>query len=108
MRALFATLLCLGACQLSPSAFCDLRGSGEARCQERLNSVSAETFKGTCGTADGGRAADGACPREDRVGGCDLGKQGDGSTLHDWYYPPETRETVLQHCAVADAGFLEP
>lgn len=97
--------LVLSACSVVPSAFCDLRPTGEARCQERLNSVSGETFKGTCATAMG-LSGDGECPKADQVGGCDLGMQGDGATLHDWYYPPTTPAEIMTLCANAGASFL--
>jgi hypothetical protein len=105
MRGVCAALL-LSACTLAPSAWCDLRPV-EARCQERLNSVSAETFKGTCATGMG-KAGDGECPKTDQVGGCDLGKQGDGSTVRDWYYPPETVEQVMQQCSSMGVVFVLP
>ena len=107
MRGVCAALLLLSACTLVPSAFCDLRPTGEARCQERLTSVSAETFKGTCATA-GGVSGDGECPKGELVGGCDLGTQGDGAKLHDWYYPPNTHDSVMELCSSGGVPFLEP
>jgi hypothetical protein len=105
MRGVCAALL-LSACNLAPSAWCDMRPR-EARCQERLHSVSAETFKGTCATAMD-KAGDGECPKTDQVGGCDLGKQGDGSTVRDWYYPPMTLDQVMEQCSTTGVVFLDP
>jgi hypothetical protein len=98
--------LLLAGCQLAPDASCDFRPV-EPRCQEKLHSVASETFKGTCAGAMF-KASDGRCPTEGRVAGCDLRNQGDGSVVHDWYYPPETAESVAQICLGAQAGILEP
>ena len=108
MKALLAlpVALSVSGCTLAPSAYCDFRPT-EARCQERLNSTSAETFKGTCAAANG-VAGDGLCPTKDQVGGCALGGEGDGSKLNDWYYPPETQASVVQRCTAGGNMFLDP
>jgi hypothetical protein len=109
MRAgLIGFVLC--SCQaLAPSAHCDFRqaGDGDARCQERLNSVAVEVFKGTCGSGRG-IASDGPCPVDDRVGGCEFEGEGDGSKLNDWYYPPRTQAEAVQICASAGGTYLDP
>lgn len=98
----------LAGCGLAPSAACDFRkSSGSARCQERLNSISSAAFKATCSAAQG-VASDGACPRDGVVGGCDLGQQGDGSQINDWYYAPKTLADAKSDCAGDKGTFLTP
>ena len=93
----------------SASSACDFReaagSSAEPRCQERLNTVSAEAFKAACGVS-GGKASDGTCPRAGVVAGCMIGVQGDGSKVNDWFYAPKTRSDVMSECG--SAPFLEP
>ena len=92
----------------SLDAHCDFRAppKSSARCQERLGSAGAFAFKQTCGAA-GGTAGDGACPREEIVAGCDIGTQGDGSHVVDWYYAPKTMQDVMSAC-MSDSGTLLP
>lgn len=96
-------------CGLLGSGACDFRdGSAngpENRCQERVQTVSAEPFKAAC-TALGAKPSDGTCPRQGVVGGCFIGAQGDGSKVNDWYYAPLTREDVMRECG--SDPFLEP
>jgi hypothetical protein len=81
-------------------AACDFRkGSVNGsmnRCQER-NGISASTFKGAC-TSSGGIASDGRCPSANVVGGCNLGTQGDGTAVLDWYYAPLTADDAKREC----------
>ncbi|MBK7859197.1 MAG: hypothetical protein IPJ65_11365 [Archangiaceae bacterium] len=88
---------------LAGSAHCTF--ANHNRCQERLNTLDAVAFKATCKAAQG-VDGDGACPDADKVGGCDLGKQGDGSPVHDWYYAPKTRADAMSECG--SDPFLEP
>jgi hypothetical protein len=97
--------LFLSACgALSASAHCDF--DDHNRCQERLNSLSAEAFKATC-TAGQGKPADGPCRTEGKVGGCSLGTQGDGSPVNDWYYAPKTKADAMGSCGSGET-FIEP
>lgn len=107
-----ALLFSLGGCGvLLGSSACDFRGGSvngpEPRCQERVETISAEAFKGACGVA-GGQSTTGTCPRAGSVGGCEIGTQGDGSKVNDWYYAPKTREEVQTECSRDSAKFLEP
>jgi hypothetical protein len=105
---LIVALLCFassGCGVVSSSSHCTF--AKENRCQERVNTVSAEAFKGACAAAQG-VSADGACPAADRVGGCSLGKQGDGSSVNDWYYAPKMKAEVQDTCTRDGTAFLEP
>lgn len=81
-------------------AACDFRkgslNGAENRCQER-HGVSASAFKGACSAA-GGMSSDGRCPSAGVVGGCNLGTQGDGTEVLDWYYSPDTAVTTKSNC----------
>lgn len=103
------TLVLSGCGVFGGSSACDFReGSSngpEPRCQERVDTISAEVFKGAC-TAAGGKPSDGTCPREGVVAGCMIGVQGDGSKVNDWYYAPKTRADVMNECG--SDPFLEP
>jgi hypothetical protein len=104
-RLLYLCLPALASCGvISTSAHCTF--ANENRCQERLDTVSAEAFKGACKVAPNAVPADGACPSADRVGGCFLGKQGDGSSVNDWYYPPKTKADAMSECT--GGTFIEP
>ena len=110
--ALCSVLLVAGGCGgLLGSSSCDFRdGSGngpEPRCQERGDTLAADAFKGACAAAMG-KSASGACPRAGAVGGCEIGTQGDGSKVNDWYYAPKTREEAQMECSRDSAKFLEP
>jgi hypothetical protein len=87
---------------------CDFRGDSvngpEPRCQER-SQLGAFGFAESCGVA-GGEALEGGCPTEGIVAGCNIGAQGDGSPVIDWYYAPETVESVQIECG--NDEFLEP
>ena len=109
---LFAvTFLCVGCGALGGSSSCDFRNGSvngsEPRCQERVGTLTAEAFKGTCKVA-GGVSADGQCPRTGSAGGCFLGAQGDGSKVNDWYYSPMTSDEVKAQCAKDNTSFLSP
>lgn len=112
-RILISALACfvLSGCGILASSSCDFRDGGangsEPRCQERVDSLAAEAFKATCGVAQGA-SANGKCPRTGAVGGCEIGTQGDGSKVNDWYYPPKTRAEVEMECMRDNAKFLEP
>lgn len=100
----------LSGCGLfNASSACDFRegsaNGAEPRCQERVNTISAEAFKGAC-TVSGGKPSDGTCPRDGSVAGCMIGVQGDGSKVNDWYYAPRTRAEVTSDCG--SDPFLEP
>jgi hypothetical protein len=90
----------------SGDAHCDFQAKGQARCQERLGTVAAFAFKQTC-SASLGDSGDGPCPRENIVAGCDIGTQGDGSHVTDWYYSPKTMSDVVSAC-MSDQGTLLP
>lgn len=96
---------------IGPSSACDFRNGSvngpEPRCQERLNTVSAEAFKAACKAA-GGVDSSGECPKSGAVGGCFLGNQGDGSKVNDWYYMPKTVDEVKKECSRDNATFLTP
>lgn len=98
-------------CGVLGSSSCDFRDGGangsEPRCQERVDTLAAAAFKGACSVAQG-VSADGKCPRAGAVGGCEIGTQGDGSKVNDWYYPPKTREEAQMECTKDNAKFLEP
>ncbi|MFN7130814.1 MAG: hypothetical protein ACK4N5_01950 [Myxococcales bacterium] len=94
------------------SSHCDLRNATVAgptpRCQERVNTRKepAELFKQTC-NGIGGKPGDGPCPREGIIGGCFISKQGDGSDINDWYYPPRTVEEGKKACADDNGTWLD-
>ena len=101
-------LLVLASCGVvSTSSSCDFPKENPPRCQERLDTVSAEAFKGACKVAMGTEST-GKCRTEGRVGGCFLGKQGDGSSVNDWYYAPATRADATMECSRNGTSFLEP
>ena len=110
MSFLTKSLLVLGLFALphcgAGDAHCDFQKKGQARCQERLSTVAAFAFKQTCSTALG-ESGDGPCPRENIVAGCDIGTQGDGSHVTDWYYTPKTMADVESACT-SDNGTLLP
>ena len=93
------------------SSSCDFRDGGangpEPRCQERVETLAPDACTGACAVAPGASAT-GKCPRPDAVGGCEIGTQGDGSKVNDWYYPPKTRADVQMECMKDNAKFLEP
>ncbi len=109
LLAAFGAVVLSGCGAFGGSSFCDFRqGSSngpEPRCQQRVNTISAEVFKGAC-TAAGGMPSSGTCPREGVVAGCFIGTQGDGSKVNDWYCAPKTRADVMSECG--NDPFLEP
>ena len=72
---------------------CDFREEHD-RCQERTGIQAANplAFEGTCATA-GGTYRDDGCPDEGRVAGCEI-----GADVIDWYYAPESVESVTAEC----------
>ncbi len=84
---------------------CDFRDGSvngpEDRCQER-EGISAGVFSGAC-LAAGGETVEGGCPEEDRVFGCNLGLQGDLTTVTDWHYEPLTAEDAANTCDSEEA-----
>lgn len=97
---LVATVGCVSGCGLGGYVACDFRQGSlngpEDRCQER-HGLSAPAFKGAC-TASGGTPTDGRCPSANVVGGCNLGLQGDGTEVLDWYYTPMTVAQAKSNC----------
>lgn len=91
---------------------CDFRTSEapEDRCQERrarvagAGALTSEAFIQTCELAQGD-GADGPCPVDDAVAGCDVSIGVGGETVVDWFYPPETRTTVEVAC---DGTVVDP
>ena len=99
----------LAGCGVIGSAYCDFRDGSvngpEPRCQERTDTLSAGVFKEACKSLKG-KPGDGKCPKSGQVGGCSLGKQGDGSSVNDWYYTPKTVDEVRTACG--SQTFLSP
>lgn len=91
----FLTTACGG-----PAVGCDFREEddewGDARCQER-SGFSTPAFMQLC-EVSGGKVVEGGCPTEGIVAGCNQGMQGDGTAVIDWYYAPETVESVTLIC----------
>lgn len=83
---------------------CDFREGGpgdpEPRCQERRG-FQANGFDAFC-SGLGATPVPGGCPVEGIVGGCE---QGD---ITDWYYEPETPETVAVLCADDELTPVDP
>lgn len=99
-------LLLLLACA-PPSVGCDFRDGGangpENRCQERTGAQAAG-FSQMCSTLSG-EPVDGGCPMDGVVAGCSDGSVPAGEVI-DWYYAPETLETVTAECE--DGTVIEP
>lgn len=96
---LFALPLLAGCGALDSATGCDFREaatSPEPRCQERTG-LQATGFDVTC-EGIGGVAVDGGCPTEGIVAGCDITAAGTSGEVIDWYYAPETVETVTADC----------
>jgi hypothetical protein len=98
--ALFA-LTTMSACGgFGSYVACDFREGSlngkEDRCQERYG-ISAPTFEQAC-KASGGKSSSGRCPSTGVVGGCELGTQGDGTKVVDWYYAPMTQANAKKEC----------
>ncbi|MES2641273.1 MAG: hypothetical protein V4850_17415 [Myxococcota bacterium] len=101
MRPLLFVLPLLAGCGAFDSAIgCDFReGSSndpEPRCQERTG-VQATGFDVTC-EGIGAIPVEGGCPTEGIVAGCDITAAGTTGEVIDWYYAPETLETVTANC----------
>lgn len=102
-------------CGATNTYHCDFRTSEnpEDRCQERSNNIpgggrlAQETFKETC-EAVLGDGRDGACPRDDVVAGCDITATGSGEDVIDWYYEPETLESVQTACDNDGGTVVDP
>lgn len=116
MRTLFlatyilALPLSLAGCDLGGGAVgCDFREGSlngpEDRCQERTG-LQAATFDAAC-EASGGVPVDGGCPMDGVVAGCLLNGSGANGDVIDWYYAPETVESVTSSCGSSDE-FIEP
>ena len=115
-------LIPLTACALFDDAVdhtvgsCDLRGSEvtrEAFCQEWRGLIAAPAYptqEGLCATL-GSSYEELECPSTATiVGGCFLGKLGDGSGSYQWYYSdgpePKSRDEVIETCG-EDGPFVE-
>jgi hypothetical protein len=99
------------ACGVAGAVGCDFREGGangaEDRCQER-GGLGASVFGATCEALQG-KVAQGGCPREGIVVGCQVGQEGDGTPVIDWYYAPTTREEVeTQKCLGSNEELVEP
>lgn len=109
---MFQLLFVLTGCGDGATYHCDFQTAEdpEARCQERQarvvgsGAITSEAFIQTCELVQGS-GADGPCPSEGIVAGCDITAPGSGETVVDWYYAPETRESVEADCA-SDGGDL--
>lgn len=97
----------LSAC--AAAAGCDLRNATisdpEPRCQERTGAQGTPLFAAFCDPL-GGEGVQGGCPDRDQiVGGCmDASLGGD---IIDWYYPPETVESVQATCEADGDEFVD-
>jgi hypothetical protein len=104
---LFLLLACI---DLDLATGCDFRDGSvngpEPRCQERTGAQSAG-FDAMCESL-GGTAVDGGCPTDGIVAGCDLSVAGTAGEIFDWYYAPETAETVAVTCDEDGAPVVEP
>jgi hypothetical protein len=99
------------ACGVEGAVGCDFREGGangaEDRCQER-SGLGAPVFSAACETLQG-TVVEGGCPREGIVVGCQVGEEGDGTPVIDWYYAPMTREEVeTQKCLGSREELVEP
>ncbi len=97
----------LSAC--AGAASCDLReatlSDPEPRCQERTGTQGTPLFSAFCDPI-GGEGINGECPDQDQiVAGCR--ETIIGGDVTDWYYPPETEETVQLKCDEDDYTFVE-
>lgn len=108
MRLAVLTVLIAALTACAGAASCDLReatiSDPEPRCQERTGAQGTPLFSAFCDPL-GGEGINGECPdREDIVGGCRTASVGGDVT--DWYYPPETPETVQASCDEDDATYI--
>ncbi len=112
MRLAFValSLLLASACDFGLSSGCDFRdatlASPEPRCQER-SGLSSAAFGAMCDGLGGETVKDG-CDTTDAIVGCDIGSQGDGTKVIDWYYDPKTREEAEADCADDEGELVEP
>ncbi|MCB9672691.1 MAG: hypothetical protein H6734_24655 [Alphaproteobacteria bacterium] len=111
LTVVFVSLL---ACGGSEPYHCDFRtgDSAEPRCQERAArvaspGVSEAAFQQTCELVQA-TSGDGACPLDGAVAGCDVTFAAGGETVVDWYYAPETVESVTETCDAAGGTVLLP
>ena len=91
LLAVFVTSFVSTSCGGPNGIGCDFREGSlngpEDRCQERRG-FQAPAFGPSCAAA-GGETLDDGCPREDIIGGCDLGQD-----VFDWYYPPTAVDDI--------------
>ncbi|MFN7146828.1 MAG: hypothetical protein ACK4YP_23845 [Myxococcota bacterium] len=107
MRALLALslLAALPACGVGGDTIgCDFRQDDDPRCQDRTG-LQSNGFDVAC-EASGGVVIDGGCPTDGSVAGCTSALPGGDVT--DWYYAPETLETVTATCESDGAALVEP
>lgn len=104
------SLLTASACDFGLASGCDLRNatlaSPEPRCQER-SGLSSAAFGAFCDGL-GGEKVKGGCDTEGIVAGCDIGAQGDGTRVIDWYYAPTTEDEVADNCADDEGEVVQP
>lgn len=93
-------LLLLACSLLDQTVGCDFRNGSlngpEDRCQDR-DGAQATGFDAACEAA-GGEVVDGGCPTDGVVAGCELEGGSAAGTVTDWYYGPETVESVTAEC----------
>ncbi|MDP2306747.1 MAG: hypothetical protein Q8P18_12050 [Pseudomonadota bacterium] len=107
MRLLLLVLpLLVGCGVLEGGTGCDFRDQdpGDARCQERLG-TQATGFDAAC-EGLGDTVIEGGCDLTGAIAGCSTTIA--GGTITDWYYAPETLETVTATCADDDAELVTP
>lgn len=109
--AILALGLLVGtACDLGLTSGCDFRdatlASPEPRCQER-SGLSSAAFTAACKGLQG-KTVKGGCDTETSVGGCDVGAQGDGTRVVDWYYSPKTAADVQAECDGDGGKVVQP
>ena len=108
MRFLPLTALCLAlslaaACgAVEQTSHCDFRPK-KNRCQERRTlPTSTAVWEATCKAIPDSTYRSGACPKENRIGGCDLSEP--ANPIIDWYYSDasssiKTAADVMKECA---------
>lgn len=104
---LLVPLATLAGCVPDIATGCDFREGSlngpEDRCQERTG-VQASGFDAAC-EASGGVVVDGGCPMDGVVAGCTTAAS--GGEITDWYYAPETLESVTEECE-SGGDLVEP
>lgn len=99
--SLLATLPACGG-DFSDIVGCDFRDD-DARCQDRTD-LQANGFSEMC-EVSGGVVVDEGCPMDGVVAGCTSALPGGDVT--DWFYAPETLETVTAACE-GEGTVVEP